>query len=169
MELEERRLEVIRGMEKLEKDRDRETNKLRRLTKQELYMQNFFLIQDSLVTVLNLDQQLIQRVSDWEDLLEQNEEGDVIFPARRELDAHYAPDNAAFKEKRTKVKEVRDAAELAISLFFVSLPSDQQHTVRNQARIPHLQDLTQAKLTIARHQIAEEGDTNTVPVVENDT
>ena len=74
MELEERRLEVIRGMEKLEKDRDRETNKLRRLTKQELYMQNFFLIQDSLVTVLNLDQQLIQRVSDWEDLLEQNEE-----------------------------------------------------------------------------------------------
>ena len=69
MELEERRLEVIRGMEKLEKDRDRETNKLRRLTKQEIDTQNFFLIHDSLVTVLNLDQQLIQRVSDWEDIL----------------------------------------------------------------------------------------------------
>ena len=80
MELEERRLEVIRGMEKLEKDRDRETNKLRRLTKQEIDTQNFSLIQDSLVTVLNLDQLIIQRVSDWEDLLEQNEEGDVIFP-----------------------------------------------------------------------------------------
>ena len=67
-------------------------------------------------------------------------------PQPRAMESQYNPDNTSLNEKRVKLDEVKKAAELTLSKFFVSLPRSEQLILRNHSEIPHLCDLQIATL-----------------------
>ena len=74
------RVEIIQEIADLERDRDKNTNKLRRASRQTLTRFNFIALEDLFVTTAQLNLRLISRINDWEDLLDTDPEGNPLYP-----------------------------------------------------------------------------------------
>ena len=73
------RMDLITQVADLERERDRFTNRLRRLNRQTLTRFNFEGLEDTFISTTNLNSRLNSRINDWADLLESNEDGDPIY------------------------------------------------------------------------------------------
>ena len=76
------RIEIVQEIADLEQERDKETNKLRRMSRQTLSRFNFGVLEGLYARVRHLNLRLISRINDWADLLETDEEGNPIYPER---------------------------------------------------------------------------------------
>ena len=73
-------MEIMQLVADLERDRDRSVNRLRRFSSQTISKFTFSRIEDAYITLLNLDSELNLRISEWEDLLDLNEDGTPEYP-----------------------------------------------------------------------------------------
>ena len=78
-EMEARRIDVLGVLEERQRDLDNEVNKLRRWTKKEVDRNIMFSLEECLLNVYDQSQVVHQRILEWEDILDQDEEGDTIF------------------------------------------------------------------------------------------
>ena len=68
-------MDLITQIADLERERDRFTNRLRRLIRQTLTRLNFEGLEDTFISTTNLNSRLNSRIYDWADLLESNHSG----------------------------------------------------------------------------------------------
>ena len=68
------RVETIREIADLERERDKTTNKLRRASCQTLIRFNFGVLEDLFLRTTHFNSRLISRINDWEDLLDNDQE-----------------------------------------------------------------------------------------------
>ena len=71
---------MVKEITDLEQERDKETNKLKRMTRQTLSRFNFGVLEGLYARVRYLNLRLITMINDWADLLETDEQGDPIYP-----------------------------------------------------------------------------------------
>ena len=94
-EAEQRRLqhmELIVQIADLERERDKYTNRLRRMNCQTLSRFNFEGLENTFIVTTDLNSRLNSRINDWADLLESDEEGNPIDPQRGMPESHYSPE-----------------------------------------------------------------------------
>ena len=77
----------------LERERDKEASRLRRKVCQAILRINFSQIEEGYIRVKGLHDRFTTRIDDWIELLEVNEDGEPIFPERKNPGARYNPDN----------------------------------------------------------------------------
>ena len=68
-------MEIMQLIADLKRDRNCSVNWLRRFSSQTISRFTFSRIEDTYLTLLNIDSELNQRISKWEDLLDLNEDG----------------------------------------------------------------------------------------------
>ena len=73
-------MEIIQLIADLERDRDHSVNRLRRYINQTILKYNFSWMEDAYIALLNLYSELNLRISEWEDLLDLNEDGTPEYP-----------------------------------------------------------------------------------------
>ena len=134
------RMDLITQIADLEKERDRFTNRLRRLNRQTLTRFNFEGLEDTFISTTNLNSRLNSRINDWADLLESNEDGDPIYPDRGLPEYRYSPEAEDFSRKTKIMEEVLSTTQEAMIRFLISLPAPEQFTLSQEARSAFLQD-----------------------------
>ena len=77
-----RRIGVIQEISDLEKARDLAVNCLRRLINQSITVANFTTVEAHYLNLSNTNSELNNRILDWEDLMELDENGAPIYPDR---------------------------------------------------------------------------------------
>ena len=75
-------MELILQIADLERDQDRSTNRLRRMSHQTLSTFNIEGLETVYIATTELNSQLNERINDWADLLDKDEAGESIYPAR---------------------------------------------------------------------------------------
>ena len=106
-EAEQRRLqpmELITQIADLEREWDKNTNRLRRMNCQTLSRFNFEGLENTFIVTTDLNSRLNLRINDWADILESDEEGNPIYPDRGMPEHRYSPEAEDFLRK-TKVME----------------------------------------------------------------
>ena len=68
-------MEIIRELAYLERERDKEANKLRRKARQTILRINFSKLEEGYVHVKGLHDRFTSKIDDWTELLETNEDG----------------------------------------------------------------------------------------------
>ena len=74
------RMELIQEITDLERERDKCTNKLRRISRQALSRFNFGVLENLFIGTADLNSRLILRINDWADLLETDQDGNPQYP-----------------------------------------------------------------------------------------
>ena len=92
-------MEIIRELADLERERDKEANKLRRKARQTILRINFSQLEDGYVRVKGLHDRFTSRIDDWIELLETNEDGEPTYPQRGMPESRYNPDNQNLARK----------------------------------------------------------------------
>ena len=75
-------MEVIQEIADLERERDRTTNRLRRICNQTLTKFNFGRMEDIYIALMDLDSRLNLRINDWEEMLDLDKSESPIYPDR---------------------------------------------------------------------------------------
>ena len=134
------RMDLITQIADLEKERDRFTNRLRRLNRQTLTRFNFEGLEGTFISTTNLNSRLNSRINDWADLLESDEDGDPIYPDRGLPEYRYSPEAEDFLRKTKIMEEVLSTTQEAMIRFLISLPAPEQFTLSQEARSAFLKD-----------------------------
>ena len=71
---------IIAEIGVLERERDRISSRLKRKSRQMLTRFNFQDLEDTHIATIDLYTRLNSRIKDWADLLENDEDGDTIYP-----------------------------------------------------------------------------------------
>ena len=74
------RIQVVQQIADLEKARDLAVNRLRRLINRAITVTNFSIVEENYLNLAQINADLNNRILDWEDLLETDEEGNPIYP-----------------------------------------------------------------------------------------
>ena len=166
--MEEQRLEVIRELGDLVKERDKEVNKLRRKVHQTISRANFSRLEENYVHVQEIDNRFASKIDDWTELLETDEDGEPIYPQRGMPESRYNPDNEDVARKNSLLEEVLVSAEDALARFVNSLPAREQIPIVRKAILPFLKNLDDIKAYCAENSAGipedqeEEDDQDTV-------
>ena len=91
--MEEQRMEIIHELADLERERDKEVNKLRSKVPQIISRINFSQLEEGYVHVYEIHARFISKIFDWIKLLETNEDGEPAYPQRGMPESRYNPDN----------------------------------------------------------------------------
>ena len=94
------RMELILQIADLERERDRCTIRLRRMCNQSLSKFNFGRMEDLYIALMDLDSRLSLRINDWEELLDSDEAGNPVYPARGMIEYLYSPEADYFSNKK---------------------------------------------------------------------
>ena len=70
-------MEIIQEIADLERERDKNTNNLRRASHQTLSRFNFGVLEDLFAGTVQLNSRLISKISDWSDLLDADQDGNA--------------------------------------------------------------------------------------------
>ena len=140
-ENQELRMETVWELADLERDRDKEVNKLKRRLCQPISRHNYNEVENSYSWVKELHSAFYAKVEDWTELLEEDENGDPIYPERGMPESRYAPDNKDLKRKTTILEEILDHTADALIEFMVSLPAPLQVLLAEEASLPFLKNL----------------------------
>ena len=122
----ELRMDKIQKLADLERDRDKEVNKLKRRLCQPISRHNYNEVENSYSRVKELHSAFYAKVEDWTELLEEDENGDPIYPERGMPESRYAPNNEDLKRKTTTMEEILDYTADALIEFMISLPAPLQ-------------------------------------------
>ena len=136
---------TIQEIADLERDRDRNVNKLKRVCRQRLSRFNFAALEDIFVTTADLNQRIISRISDWEELLDSDPEGNLIYPALGQPESRYSPAGVDFPRKTGLMEEALAEAQEVMIRFLLSLPDPQQIILSQEARSVFLKDINALK------------------------
>ena len=94
------RMEIIREIADLERERDKTTNKLRRASHQTLTRFNFRVLEDLFLRTTHFNSRLISRINDWEDLLDTDQDGNPQYPPLGMPESRYSPEGHFFSRKK---------------------------------------------------------------------
>ena len=97
--IEEQRLAVIQEMADLERERDKEANKLRRRARQTILRINFSQLEEGYACVKEIHDRFTSKREDWIELLGTNEDGEPTYPQRGMPESRYNPDNQDLARK----------------------------------------------------------------------
>ena len=75
-------MEVIREIADLESERDKQVNKIRRMSHQTITRNTFSGLEQEYICLKDLHSRLPSRINDWIDPLDADKEGNPIYPAR---------------------------------------------------------------------------------------
>ena len=81
-DIEEQRMEIIRELGDLERERDKTTNRLRRRARQTISRNNISYLEEEYSHLKEVHARFLSKVEDWTDLLETNEDGEPTYPER---------------------------------------------------------------------------------------
>ena len=166
--MEEQRMEIIRELADLERERDKEANKLRRKACQTILRINFSQLEEGYVRVKGLHDRFTSRIDDWIELLETNEDGEPTYPQRGMPESRYNPDNQDLARKTSQLEEILTSTRDALANFVISLPAHEQIYIVQEAILPFLKNLDAIKVYCARNLIGNcddqerEDDENTI-------
>ena len=124
--MEEQRIEIIQELTDLERERDKEANKLRRKACQTIHRINFSQIEEGYVQVKGLHDRFTSRIDDWIELLGTNEDGEPTYPQRGMPELRYDTDNQDLARKASQLEEILTSKRDALSNFVISLPVHEQ-------------------------------------------
>ena len=111
------RVETIREITDLERERDKTTNKLRRASCQTLTRFNFGVLEDLFLRTAHFNSRLISRINDWEDLLDTDQDGNPQYPPLGMPESRYSPEGQDFSRKTGLMEEVLILSQEAQSVF----------------------------------------------------
>ena len=86
-------------MADLEKDKDKQINKLRRKSCQTITRINISGLEDDYAHLKDIHSRFNFKADDWIELLDTDEEGDPIYPAAGMPESRYNPDNKDVAKK----------------------------------------------------------------------
>ena len=161
-------METVRELADLERERDKEVNKLKRRICQPISLHNYNELENIYSRVKRLHSAFYAKVEDCTELLKEDDNGDPIYPERGMPESRYVPDNEDLKRKTTILEEILDHTADALIEFMVSLPAPLQVLLAEEASLPFLKNLDviknhiAAKATGANEEQEEEDDTDTV-------
>ena len=75
-------MNIIRDLVDLEREKNKEVNKLRRKVRQTISRINFSQLEEGYVCVNEIHARFISKIDDWTELLETNDDNDPIYPLR---------------------------------------------------------------------------------------
>ena len=87
---------------------------------------------------MDLDSRLSLRISDWEELLNYDEEGNPVYLARGMPEFWYSPEAGSTKTKT--MEEVLSLSQETLKKFLLSLSVADQHIVSLEAKTTFLKD-----------------------------
>ena len=105
--MEERRINHLGILERNERELGKSLNELRRSTKRTIEADSIILIEECLMQVTNTCPDLVESILEWEDLLDQDDQGEIILPQQGELGFWYNPDSTSLTERRVKINLVK--------------------------------------------------------------
>ena len=143
----ELRFKYVKKLGDLEREHDKEVNKLRRRCHQTIT--NFNELENIYIHIRDIHSRFNAKIDDWTELLDKNEEGKPIYPERGMPESRYAPDNEDINRKTTIMEEVLTLTRDALIEFMVSLPAPEQVLLAQEASLPFLKDLEVIKNHIA--------------------
>merc|ERR1712240_86356 len=166
--MEEQRMKIIRELEDLERERDKEANTFRRMARQTFLRINFSQLEEGYVRVKGLHDRFTSRIDDWIELLETNDDGEPTYPQRGMPESRYNPDNQDLARKTSQLEEILTSARDALANFVISLPAHEQIFIVQEAIFPFHKNLDAIKAYCAEKSIGNvddqdrEDDENTV-------
>ena len=149
--MEEQRMEVIRELADLERERDKEVNKLKRKVRQTISRINFSQLEGEYVRVKEIHDRFASKIDDWTELLEANEDGEPAYPQRGMPESRYNPDNEDLARKTSQLEEALVSAKDALARFVNSLPAREQILIVQEAILPFLKNLDTIKAYCAEN------------------
>ena len=78
-------------------------------------------MEDLYTVLINLDSRLSLRINDWEELLDSDESGDPVYPARGMPEYRYSPEAEDFSKKTKTMEEVLSLSQETLKKFLLSL------------------------------------------------
>ena len=91
--MKEWRLEVVREIEGLEKERRGIFKRIERMTQGTITKNSFSRLEQEHIRLKELHIRIPSRINDWTELLDTNQEGEAIYLERGEGESRYRPDN----------------------------------------------------------------------------
>ena len=79
-ETQELRMETLQELADLERERDKEVNKLKRRCRQNIDLYNFHELENIYTHIRDKHSRFNTKIDDWTELLDENEEGEPIYP-----------------------------------------------------------------------------------------
>ena len=133
---EELRFQSVQELGDLEREHDKEVNKLKRRCRQNINLFNFNELENIYIHIRDIHSRFNAKIDDWTELLDENEEGEPIYPERGMSESRYAPDNEDLNRKTTIMEEVLTLTGDALIEFMVSLPAPEQVLLAEEASSP---------------------------------
>ena len=135
-------MEVIRELADLERERDKQVNKTRRMSRQTITRNTFSGLEEEYIHLKDLHSRFPSKVNDWIDLLDTDKEGDPIYPARGMPESRYNPDIA---RKNSLSEDVLNSIRDILAPFILSLSALEQYILVQEIMLPCLKDLEAVK------------------------
>ena len=157
--MEEQRMEIIREIGDLERERDKEANKLRRRARQTILRINFSQLEEGYARVKEIHDRFTSRIEDWIKLLGTNEDGEPTYPQRGMPESRYNPDNQDLARKTSQLEETLTSARDALANFITSLPAHEQIYIVQEAILPFHKNLEAIKAYCAAQSVCNGQDT----------
>ena len=151
--MEEQRMEIIHELADLERERDKEANKLRRKARQDTLKINFSQIEEGYTHVKEIHDRFTSEREDWIELLGTNEDGEPTYPQRGMPESRYNPDNQDLARKTSDLEDILTSARDALANFITSLPAHEQIYIVQEAILPFHKNLEAIKAYCAAQAI----------------
>ena len=103
--IEEQRMDVIQELADLERERDKEANKLRRRARQTILRINFSQLEEGYARVKEIHNRFTSKREDWIELLGTKEDGEPTYPQRGTPESRYNPDNRDLARKTSYIAD----------------------------------------------------------------
>ena len=92
------------------------------------------------IGLIELDSTLSLRINDWEELLETDESGEPVYPARGMPEYRYSPEAEDFAKKTKSMEEVLSLSQETLKKFLLSLSAADQCILSLKAKTAFLTD-----------------------------
>ena len=156
--IEEHRLAVIQELGDLEREREREANRLRRRARQTILRINFSQLEEGYACVKEIHDRFTSKREDWIELLGTNEDGEPTYPQRGMPESRYNPDNQDLARKTSQLEEILTSARDALANLVISLPPHEQIYIVQEVILPFHKNLDAIKAYCAEKSIGNVDD-----------
>ena len=143
--IEEHRLAVIQELGDLEREREREANRLRRRARQTILRINFSQLEEGYARVKEIHDRFTSKREDWIKLLGTNKDGEPTFPQSGMPESRYNPENQDLARRTSAIEDILTSARQALANFIISLPAHKQRYIVQEAILPFHKNLEDIK------------------------
>ena len=143
--IKEHRLAVIQELGDLEREREREANRLRRRARQTILRINFSQLEEGYARVKEIHNRFASKREDWIKLLGTNKDGEPTFPQSGMPESRYNPENQDLARRTSAIEDILTSARQALANFIISLPAHKQRYLVQEAILPFHKNLEDIK------------------------